>query len=143
LPFYLPISIFQHLSYISLYPLPSQLLCFTILLSIILLSFLSFPKFHRVVPLSQEWSTYEFVYDQVCFCVYVYLLDLPFMYEGKHEPLSFWACFTSLNNSCLIVEVIFGKQELRFLSAWNDKWIDQWKKIKNYIYYFNVKHLWM
>jgi hypothetical protein len=50
------------------------------------LSFFSFPSFselHRVVPLLQTCSTYEFVYDDVCFCVYVYLLDPFSMYEGK------------------------------------------------------------
>jgi hypothetical protein len=37
--------------------------------SIILLSFPSFPKFHRVVPLLQTCSMYEFVYNHTYFCV--------------------------------------------------------------------------
>jgi hypothetical protein len=43
-----------------------------------------FPKFNRVVPLFQTYSTYEFVYDHTCFCVYVYLLYLFSMNERKH-----------------------------------------------------------
>jgi hypothetical protein len=42
------------------------MLCHSLFLS-------SFPKFHRVVPLLQTCSTSEFVYDHVCFCIYVYL----------------------------------------------------------------------
>jgi hypothetical protein len=57
--------------------------------SIILFSFPSFSKYHRVVPLLQTCSTYEFVYDNTCFYVYVYLLDLPSMYEGKHMAFVF------------------------------------------------------
>jgi hypothetical protein len=49
--------------------------------SILLFSFPSFPKFHRVVPLLQICSTYEFVYCHACFYVYVCLLDLSSMYE--------------------------------------------------------------
>jgi hypothetical protein len=59
-------------------------------------SFLSFPELHRVVPLLQTCSTYEFVHDHACFCVYVYLLDLSPMYERKHVTFVFLslACFT-------------------------------------------------
>jgi hypothetical protein len=72
--------------------------------AIILFSFLSFPEFHRVAPLLQTCSTYEFVCDHVWFCVYVYLwLCFPHMRENMW-PLSFWAWLTSLNmmsSSCI------------------------------------------
>jgi hypothetical protein len=54
-----------------------------------LLAFPSFPEFHRVVPVLQTCSTYEFVYDYVCFCVYVYLLNLSSIYEWKHVAFVF------------------------------------------------------
>jgi hypothetical protein len=56
------------------------------------LSFFSFPsraEFHKVVPLSQTWSMYEFVCDRACFCVYAYLFDLSSMYEEKHAAFVF------------------------------------------------------
>jgi hypothetical protein len=89
---------FNSFQYISLYPLPS-LMRFTILLILyyILFSFPWFPKYHRVVPLLQTCSTYEFAYDHVCFCIHVYLwIYRPHMRENIW-PLSFWAWFTSLN----------------------------------------------
>jgi hypothetical protein len=49
--------------------------------SSILFSFPAFPEFCRVVSLLQTCSTYAFVYDHTCFCVYVYLLDVSSMYE--------------------------------------------------------------
>jgi hypothetical protein len=53
-------------------------------------SFLSsFPEFHRVVPLLQTWSTYEFVYDHACLYVYAYLLDLSSSYERNHVDFVF------------------------------------------------------
>jgi hypothetical protein len=65
--------------------------------SIILFSFLSFPEFHRVVPLLQMCCTIEFVYDHVYFCVYVYLSSyLPCMRENMHL-LCFWSWLTSLS----------------------------------------------
>jgi hypothetical protein len=51
--------------------------------SVIPFSFLSLPEFHSVVPLSQTCSTCVFVNDHICFCVYVYLLDLSSAYERK------------------------------------------------------------
>jgi hypothetical protein len=57
--------------------------------STILFSIPSFPKFHRVVPLWQICSTSVFVYDHVCFCVYVYILDLSSTYERKHVTFVF------------------------------------------------------
>jgi hypothetical protein len=51
---------------------------------IILFSFLSFPEFHRVVPLLQMCSTTEFVYDHVCLS-----WDLSSMYERKHSSFVF------------------------------------------------------
>jgi hypothetical protein len=55
------------------YILYIHVLCYVILLITILFSFPSFPEFHGVVPLLRTCSTSEFVYDHVCFCVYVYL----------------------------------------------------------------------
>jgi hypothetical protein len=47
---------------------------------IILFSFPSLPKFHRIVPLSQICSTYEFVYDHVCFVyIFIFWIYLPHM----------------------------------------------------------------
>jgi hypothetical protein len=64
---------------------------------IILFSFPSFPKFHRVVPLLQTCSTFEFVYDQARFCEYVFLwICLPCMRENM-QLLCFWSWLTSLN----------------------------------------------
>jgi hypothetical protein len=60
--------------YISWCPLPADVKYFNIV-TIILFPFPP-PKFHRVVPVSQTSSTYKFVHDHVCFCVYIYLLDL-------------------------------------------------------------------
>jgi hypothetical protein len=34
-------------------------------------------------------SMYDFVYDHVCFSVYVYLLDVSCIYERKHETIVF------------------------------------------------------
>jgi hypothetical protein len=70
--------------YTFLAPLPSQVLCLIILLMChhsLFLPLLS--EFHRVGPLLQTCSTYEFVYDHACFCVYVYLLDLSSMNREK------------------------------------------------------------
>jgi hypothetical protein len=57
--------------------------------SIILFSFLSFPEFHRAIPVLQTCSTSEFVYDHTCFAVYVYLLDLSSTYGRKHVAFFF------------------------------------------------------
>jgi hypothetical protein len=51
-------------------------------------SFPPSPKFHRVAPLLKTCSTYESVYG-VCFCVYVYLLDLSSTYGKKHVAFVF------------------------------------------------------
>jgi hypothetical protein len=42
------------------------------------------PKFYRVVPQLQSCSIYTYVFDYVCFCVYICLLDLSSTYERKH-----------------------------------------------------------
>jgi hypothetical protein len=57
--------------------------------SIILFSFSSFPKFHRIVSLLKTCSTYEFVYYHACFCIYIYLLNLSSMYKRKHLAFGF------------------------------------------------------
>jgi hypothetical protein len=78
----LPITLspfFNSIQYTSLYPLPSQIICFMILQMFYHSLFLSlFPKFHRIVLLLTN-PTYGFEY--ACFCVYVYLLDLSSTYE--------------------------------------------------------------
>jgi hypothetical protein len=65
--------------------------------SIILFSFPSFLKFHRVVPLLPTYSTFELVYDHAYVCIYVYLwFYLPCMRE--HMGLTcFWSWLTSLS----------------------------------------------
>jgi hypothetical protein len=35
------------------------------------ISFSSFHEFHWIIPLLQTCSTCKFMYDHVCFCVYV------------------------------------------------------------------------
>jgi hypothetical protein len=64
--------LFNSFQYISLYPPPAQMLCISILLTIVLFSFPSSPKFHREIPLLRTCSTYRFVYGRVWFCGYVY-----------------------------------------------------------------------
>jgi hypothetical protein len=56
--------------------------------SIILFTFLFFPKFHRVVTLLQTCSTTEFIYDHGWFCVCL-SLDLSSTYERKHASFVF------------------------------------------------------
>jgi hypothetical protein len=98
LPLYLPPSVFQQFSIhilISFTFTSCGMWCY--LCSIILFSFPSFPEFHRVVPLLQMCSTSEFVYDQLGFCVYVYLwIYLPCMRENMHL-LCLWSWLTSLS----------------------------------------------
>jgi hypothetical protein len=83
---------FNNFHYISLYDLPSQILCF-----IIFCSFICFPKFHKIFVLLQICSTYEFVYGHSWFCIYVHLLDLSFSMSGNKQALSFWVWLTSLD----------------------------------------------
>jgi hypothetical protein len=82
LPFYLPPPHFSIA--FNTYPYILYLhRCYVLLCCwcFIIFSFSSFPKFYRVVPLIQTGSTYVFVYDRICFCVYVYLLDPSSMCE--------------------------------------------------------------
>jgi hypothetical protein len=81
-----PFPIFQQL---SIYILISSTFTSYVLqyywCSIIFLFFPSFLELRKVVLLLQTCSTSEFVYDHVCFCVYVYLwIYLPWM-RGKHS----------------------------------------------------------
>jgi hypothetical protein len=48
-----------------------------------------FPPPPSSIVLLQTHFTYKFVYDQVCFCIYVYLSDLPSTYERKHAAFVF------------------------------------------------------
>jgi hypothetical protein len=57
--------------------------------SIILFSLPSFPKSNRAVLLLQTCSPSEIAYGHACFCVYVYLLDLPSTCERKHVAFVF------------------------------------------------------
>jgi hypothetical protein len=52
------------------------------------LSFPSFLKFHRIVPLLQTCSTSKFVYDHACF-LYMFIFWISSMYEGKHVAFLF------------------------------------------------------
>jgi hypothetical protein len=85
-----PLSLASHLHYSTAFN-PSTctvmyfnivMLCYSLFLSLL-------PEFHRAVPLVQTCSTSEVVYDHVCFCVYVYLLDLFSTYERKSCGLCF------------------------------------------------------
>jgi hypothetical protein len=67
--------------------------------SIILFSFPSFPKIHRVVPLLQTCSTSGFVYDHADFCVYVCLLDLSRIGYLKTKLFLLWE--ENLSKSCV------------------------------------------
>jgi hypothetical protein len=86
------VNIYPHIFYLHRYYVLWHCWC-----SIILFYFPSFSEFHRAVSLLQTCSTYTFVYDHSCFCVYVYLLDLSSTYERKHVTIFFWTLFTSLN----------------------------------------------
>jgi hypothetical protein len=72
--------------------------------SIILFFFPSFPEFHRVVPLLQTSSTFEFVYNCAYFCIYVCLqIYLPLIKENICL-LCFWSYLNSLSmisSSCI------------------------------------------
>jgi hypothetical protein len=89
LTFHLPTPIFQQFSIYIL--ISSTFTCYVLQCwySIVLFSFPSFPKFHRIISLLQTCSTYAFVYDHTCFCVYVYLLDLSSIYEWKYKDFVF------------------------------------------------------
>jgi hypothetical protein len=74
--------IFNNFQYISLYTLPLQTLCFIMSLMFYDSLFLSLiTEFYRAVSLLQIWSTYEFVYDHACFCVYVCFRSIFHMWE--------------------------------------------------------------
>jgi hypothetical protein len=112
-PYPFPLTpIFQCYQYISLYPLPSQILYIMILLTLYhSFSCPSFPKFHSVVPLLQTYSTYMFVYDHVCFCVYSYLLDL-------HKFLiSIWDYNNVLLGNLLVIEEIILMNEVSIFTC--------------------------
>jgi hypothetical protein len=78
-PSYLPS--FNSIQYILLFPLPAEMQCISILLTIILFSFPYSSESHREVPLLQTCSTHKCLYDHVCFWVHIYLLDLSSTYE--------------------------------------------------------------
>jgi hypothetical protein len=48
-----------------------------------------FSPSYRAVLLLQICSTYEFVYDHVYYCVYVYLLNLCSTFDRKHAAIVF------------------------------------------------------
>jgi hypothetical protein len=86
LPLYLPSPVFQKFSvHILITSTFTSYGTWYYWSSIILFSFPSFLQFHRVVPLLQTCSTFEFVYTHAYFCVYIYLwIYLSSSYEGKH-----------------------------------------------------------
>jgi hypothetical protein len=70
LPLYLPPPIFQQLSiHILISSTFTSYGIWNYRCSITLFSFLSFPEVHRVVAPLQTFSTIEFAYDLICFCV--------------------------------------------------------------------------
>jgi hypothetical protein len=83
--------------------------------SIIFFYFPSFLVFLRVVPLLQTWSTYEFVYDDTYFCVYIYLLGLS--PRENTWPFSFWAWFALLNMVSSTCTHLPSNHMLLFLTA--------------------------
>jgi hypothetical protein len=99
LPFHPPF--FSSFQYMSLYHVPSQMLCIMIYCwhFIISFTFPSFPEFHSVVPLLQTCSLYTFVYGTwscLVFYMFILCLYLPHMRENTW-PLSFWTWLISLN----------------------------------------------
>jgi hypothetical protein len=84
LPSHFPLNICPYILYLHRYFILRY--CWH---SIIPLSFPSSPELHSVVPSLQTCSRYMFVYDSVCFCVYVYLLDLFSIHERKHVAFIF------------------------------------------------------
>jgi hypothetical protein len=86
---------FSTFQYISLYPLPSQMLCFRILLMF----------YHSLFPFPLPLSSIEqFHYYEYVLCVCVNLLDPSFAYERKHVVFVFLslAYFTYLMSSSCI-----------------------------------------
>jgi hypothetical protein len=81
--------LFNSFQSVSLCHLPAQMQYILIFLISILFFFSSFPKFHKIVPLLQTCSLYKCAYDHVCFCVYIYLLDLSSTCERKHVSFVF------------------------------------------------------
>jgi hypothetical protein len=94
-----PIPLFQQLSIPTLISSTFTDVMFYNIVDALSFSFLSFPEKHRVVSLLQTCSTFEFVYDHACFCVYVFLLDLYSMYDTKYVANIFkWPTGTVLTN---------------------------------------------
>jgi hypothetical protein len=82
-----PTPFFNSFQYTSLCPLPSQMLCFMILLMPYHSLFLSlFPKFHREIPLSPTRSTSEFVCDRAAFWVCAALLTTAKLWKEPRCP---------------------------------------------------------
>jgi hypothetical protein len=123
LPIYLPSLIFQQLSMhiliSSTFTSCEDKGMWYYCCSIILFSFLSFPKFYRVVTLLKTCSTTEFVYDNVCLCVYVYLwIYLPPMRENMCL-LCCWSWLTSLNMmSSHCIHLSSKLMSLFFVAEW-------------------------
>jgi hypothetical protein len=85
-----PNPIFQQLSIHIFISLPSEILCFTVSLMLSHSLFLSlFPWLTQKSSTIQTCSAYEFVYNHVWFCVYVYLLDLSLTYVRKYVTFAF------------------------------------------------------
>jgi hypothetical protein len=83
---------FNSFQYIFLYSLPSQNLCFTI----VLFSFPSFPKYHRVVQLLQSCCMSLYMTMFVFVYLFISCIYLPHLRENMHL-LSFCTWLTSLN----------------------------------------------
>jgi hypothetical protein len=93
---YSPLSLSSHYTFLDSFQYISlcllMMLCYVFWYcwgAIILSSLPSFLELHKVVPLLETCSTYEFLYNHVCVCVYVYLLDLSSMCESKYVAFVF------------------------------------------------------
>jgi hypothetical protein len=91
LPFQLPSLTFQQF---SIHILISSIFTSAIIYNIVdtlsfSFPFFSFPEFHRVGPLFQTCSTYEFIYDHAYFCyMFIFRVYRPHIIQNM-QPLCF------------------------------------------------------
>jgi hypothetical protein len=88
--------------------------------SIILFSFPSSPKFHRVVSLLWKCFTHKFEYDHVYVYMFLFWICLPHMRENLW-PLSFWTWFTSFNIFSNCIASIYCQTTWFHSSLWLNK----------------------
>jgi hypothetical protein len=82
-------TFFNNFQCISLCPLPSQMLCFTILLmlSINLFSFPSFPKFHRLIPCYKHALFWGCIWFCLFLCICLSFGSIFHIWEKTYETL--------------------------------------------------------